>query len=35
SKEVLLPCPGRSSSLKTSYRNGILEIVLAKAGKGR
>jgi HSP20 family protein len=34
SKEILLPAKGRADLLKTSHRNGILEVVLAKAGKG-
>jgi len=33
-KEVLLPAAGRRESLKTSYRNGLLEVTLAKAGQG-
>ena len=33
-KEVLLPAKGQPDSLKTSYRNGILEITLTKVGKG-
>ena len=33
-KEVLLPAKGQPDSLKTSYRNGILEITLRKAGEG-
>jgi HSP20 family protein len=32
-KEILLPAKGRPDSLKTSYRNGILEVTVAKAGK--
>jgi len=32
-KEVLLPAKGRRDSLRTSYRNGILEVTVAKAGK--
>ena len=31
-KEVLLPAKGQADSLKTSYRNGILEVWLRKAG---
>ncbi len=33
-KEVLLPAKGKRESLKSSYRNGILEVTVAKAGKG-
>ncbi len=33
-KEILLPAKGRPDSVKTSYRNGILEVTVAKAGKG-
>ncbi|MBI2461005.1 MAG: Hsp20/alpha crystallin family protein, partial [Candidatus Rokubacteria bacterium] len=33
-KEVLLPAEGRRESLKTSYRNGLLEVTLVKAGQG-
>lgn len=33
-KEILLPAKGRRESLRTSYRNGILEVTVAKAGKG-
>jgi HSP20 family protein len=33
-KEILLPAKGKADSLKTSHRNGILEVVLEKAGKG-
>ena len=33
-KEILLPAKGRADSLKTSYRNGILEVVIEKARKG-
>ncbi|PTL36255.1 heat-shock protein Hsp20 [Candidatus Methylomirabilis limnetica] len=33
SKEILLPAKGKQESLKTSYRNGILEVTVAKAGK--
>jgi HSP20 family protein len=32
-KEILLPAKGKRESLKTSYRNGILEVTVAKAGK--
>lgn len=32
-KEVLLPAKGTRESLKTSYRNGVLEVTVAKAGK--
>ena len=32
-KEVLLPAKGKRESLKSSYRNGILEVTVAKAGK--
>ena len=32
-KEVLLPARGKRESLKTAYRNGILEVTLARAGK--
>ena len=34
SKEVLLPAKGRSDSLHTSYKNGILEVTAAKAKAG-
>ena len=34
SKEVLLPCPVQAETMKSSYRNGILEIRLAKASAG-
>ena len=34
SKEILLPAKGARDSLKTSYRHGILEVTVAKAGKG-
>ncbi|MBI3625219.1 MAG: Hsp20/alpha crystallin family protein [Candidatus Rokubacteria bacterium] len=34
SKEILLPAKGKRESLKSSYRNGILEVTVAKAGKG-
>ena len=33
-KEILLPAKGKPESLKTSYRNGILEITVSKAAKG-
>ncbi len=33
-KEILLPAKGTREALKTSYRNGILEVTVAKAGKG-
>lgn len=33
-KEILLPAKGKRESLRTSYRNGILEVTVAKAGKG-
>ncbi len=33
-KEILLPAKGKRDSLQTSYRNGILEVTVAKAGKG-
>jgi len=33
-KEILLPAKGKRESLKTSYRNGILEVTVAKARKG-
>ncbi len=33
-KEVLLPSKGQADSLKTSYRNGILEITLRKTRDG-
>ena len=33
-KEVLLPAKGKRESLRTSYRNGMLEVTVAKAGKG-
>ena len=33
-KEILLPVKGKRDSLRTSYRNGILEVTVAKAGKG-
>lgn len=33
SKEILLPAKGKRESLKTSYRNGILEVTIAKVGK--
>lgn len=32
SKEILLPAKGKRDSLRTSYRNGILEIIVTKAG---
>ena len=32
--EVLLPCLVEESSLKSSYRNGVLEIELSKKAKG-
>jgi len=30
-KELLLPCPGDPASLRSSYRNGILEVRITKA----
>ncbi len=33
SKEILLPAKGKQESLKTSYRNGILEVTVAKTRK--
>jgi HSP20 family protein len=33
-KEILLPAKGKPESLKTAYRNGILEITVLKAGTG-
>ena len=33
-KEILLPAKGKRESVRTSYRNGILEVTVAKAGKG-
>ncbi len=33
-KEILLPVKGKRESLRTSYRNGILEVTVTKAGKG-
>lgn len=34
SKEVLLPCAVQADTIKSSYRNGILEIRLTKASTG-
>jgi len=33
-KEILLPAKGKRESLQTSYRNGVLEVTVAKAGNG-
>lgn len=33
-KEILLPAKGKREALKTSYRNGILEVTVPKAQKG-
>jgi HSP20 family protein len=34
-KEILLPAKGKRESLQTSYRNGVLEVAVAKAGKDK
>ena len=34
SRELILPAKVEPSSVTTSYRNGILEVVLAKRGDG-
>ncbi len=33
SKEVLLPAKGRPGALKTSYKNGILEVIIPKVAR--